>query len=184
MRPATLRVYGAALRSLYDATLGRPEVMRRVPYPRRAPEHVPEILSPAEVAQLLGALRSLKHRARVMTAYGAGLRVNELCALTAEDIDSARMLVRVRDGKGAKDRYVMLRPRLLATLRASWRQRPPRGPYLFPSPRPGQPLSRKAVWHLLRRAARRARKRVTPHTLRHSFATHLLEAGTVTARAI
>ncbi len=180
MRPATLRVYGAALRFLYDATLGRPEVMRRVPYPRRAPEHVPDILSPAEVAQLLGAVRSLKHRAMVMTAYGAGLRVSELCALTAADIDSARMLVRVRDGKGAKDRYVMLSPCLLATLRAYWRQRPPRGPYLFPSPRPGQPLSRKAVWHLLRRAARRARlrKRVTPHTLRHSFATHLLEAGT------
>lgn len=180
MRPATLRVYGAALRFLYDTTLRRPAVMRRIPYPRGGPERLPEVLSPAEVAQLLRAVPSLKHRAMVMAAYGAGLRVSELCALTVADIDSARMLVRVRDGKGAKDRYVMLSPRLLAILRAYWRHRPPRGPYLFPSPRPGQPLSRKAVWHMLRRAARRARlrKRVTPHTLRHCFATHLLEAGT------
>jgi site-specific recombinase XerD len=180
MRPTTLRVYGAALRFLYDTTLERPEVMRRIPYPRGVPARLPDVLSQAEVAHLLAAAPSLKHRAMMMAAYGAGLRVSELCALTAEDIDSARMLVRVRDGKGAKDRYVMLSPRLLATLRAYWRQRPPRGPYLFPSPRPGQPLSRKAVWHMLRRAARRAglRKRVTPHTLRHCFATHLLEAGT------
>jgi site-specific recombinase XerD len=180
MSPATLRVYGAALRFLYDVTLSRPDVVRRVPYPRRVPERLPEILSPTEVAQLLGALRSLKHRAMVMAAYGAGLRVSELCALTAADIDSARMLLRVRAGKGAKDRYVMLSARLLGTLRAYWRQQPPRGEYLFPSPRAGQPVSTKAVWRLLRRAAARAqlRKRVTPHGLRHSFATHLLEAGT------
>jgi site-specific recombinase XerD len=108
MSPATLRVYGAALRFLYHGTLGRPDVVRRVPYPRRVPERLPEILSPAEVEQLLGALRSLKHRAMVMVAYGAGLRVSELCALTATDIDSARMLIRVRAGKGDKDRYVML----------------------------------------------------------------------------
>jgi site-specific recombinase XerD len=177
---STHGVYVAAIHFLYRVTLDRPAVVQRIPYPRRVRERLPEILSPGEVAQLLTAVRLLKHRAMVMVAYGAGLRVSELCALTAADIDSARMLIRVRAGKGDKDRYVMLSTRLLATLRAYWRQRPPHGDYLFPSPRPGQPLSRKAIWHVLRRAAVRARlrKRVTPHLLRHSFATHLLEAGT------
>jgi integrase/recombinase XerD len=177
---STHGVYVAALHFLYRVTLDRPAVVQHIPYPRRARERLPEILSPGEVAQLLTAVRSLKHRAMLMIAYGAGLRVSELCGLVPTDIASQRMLIRVRAGKGDKDRYVMLSPRLLATLRAYWLQRPPHGPYLFPSPRPGQPLSRKAIWHVLRRAARRARlrKRVTPHTLRHCFATHLLEAGT------
>ena len=123
LRPATLRVYGAALRVLYDATLGRPEVLRAIPYPRGVPEHVPTILSPAAVAHLLGAVPSLTHRALGMAAYGAGLRVSERCALTAADIDRARMRMQVREGKGATDRYVMRSPRVLATLRTYWRQR-------------------------------------------------------------
>jgi site-specific recombinase XerD len=154
--------------------------VRRIAYPRRVAESLPEILSPAEVEQLLAAASSLTHRAIMMAAYGAGLRVSEICALTGPDIDSDRMLIRVRAGKGGTDRYVILSERLLASLRAYWRHARPRGSYLFPSPRPGQPLSRKAVWHLLRRAAARAglRKRVTPYLLRHCFATHLLEART------
>ena len=161
-------------------TLDRPGEVRRIPFPRRVRERLPEILSVSEVERLLGAVSRPKHRAMLMVAYGAGLRVSELCALIPTDIDSQRMLIRVRAGKGDKDRYVMLSPRLLATLRAYWRLRPPRGPYLFPSPRPGKALSRMAVFHVVRRAARRAglRKRVNPHMLRHCFATHLLEAGT------
>jgi hypothetical protein len=123
---AALGVYVAALHFLYRVTLDRPDVVQRIRYPRRGRERLPEILSPAEVERLLGAVRSLKHRAMVMVAYGAGLRASELCALTAADIDSERMLIRVRAGKGDKDRYVMLSPRLLDTLRAYWRQRPPR----------------------------------------------------------
>ncbi len=161
-------------------TLDRPWVVRRIPFPRRERERLPEVLSQAEIERLLRAVSRPKHRAMLMVAYGAGLRVSELCALLPTDIDSQRMLIRVRAGKGGKDRYVMLSPRLLATLREYWRLRPPRGPYLFPSPRPGKPLSRMAVFHVVRRAGRRAglRRRVNPHMLRHCFATHLLEAGT------
>lgn len=177
---STHGVYVAAIHFLYRVTLDRSATVRRIPYPRRTSERLPEILSQEEVERLLSAVGRLKHRAMLMVAYGAGLRVSEVCALVPTDIDSQRMLIRVRAGKGDKDRYVMLSTRLLATLREYWRLRPPRETYLFPSPRQGKPLSRMAVWHVVHRAARRARlrKRVTPHTLRHCFATHLLEAGT------
>ena len=177
---STLRVHVAAIYFLYRVTLGHPVAVRRIPYPRRDGERLPEILSVAEVERLLAAVHRPKHRAMLMMLYGAGLRVTEVCALLPADIDSQRMLIRVRAGKGGKDRYVMLSPRLLATLREYWRLRPPRGPHLFTSPRPGKPLSRMAVFRVVRRAARRAGlpKRVNPHLLRHCFATHLLEAGT------
>ncbi len=177
---STQRVYVAAIHFLYRVTLDRAVAVRRIPFPRRDGERLPEILSRCEVERLLGATSRPNHCAMLRILYGAGLRVGEVCALVPEDIDSQRMLIRVRGGKGDKDRYVMLSPRLLATLREYWRVRPPRGPYLFPSPRPDRPLSRMAVFRLVRCAARRAglRKRVNPHMLRHCFATHLLEAGT------
>lgn len=176
---ATQRVHVAAIRFLYEVTLDRPCTVRRIPFPQRDGERLPEILSLAEVERLLCAPSRPNHRAILMTLYGAGLRVSEVCELVPKDIDSERMLIRVRKGKGDKDRYVMLSPTLLATFRAYWRQRPRRGPYLFPSPRPDKPLSRMAVFRLVRRAASRAglQKRVSPHMLRHCFATHLLEAG-------
>ena len=114
---STHRVYVAAIHFLYRVTLDRPGVVRRIPFPRPAGERLPEILSPGEVEQLLGAVSRPKHRAMRMVAYGAGLRVSERCALMPTDIDSQRMLIRVRSGKGDNDRYVMLSPRLLATLR-------------------------------------------------------------------
>jgi site-specific recombinase XerD len=111
----------------------------------------------------------------------AGLRASEICAPCVADIDSERLLIHVRDGKGGKDRYVMLSPRLLTVLREYWRpRRAAPGPYLFAGGTPGQPLSTKAIWHLVHTFVIRCNiaKHVTPHTLRHCFATHVMEAGT------
>lgn len=179
---STYCVYVGALRFFYRVTLRRPatEIEIRLPYARR-PESLPDILSPEEVGRVIAATRSLKARAILMTAYGAGLRVSEICALTPADIDSQRMVIRVRDGKGGHDRYAMLSERLLVTLREYWRALRPTGAYLFPGKKPGEPLSTKAVWYMVRAAVVRAgleKKQVSPHTLRHCFATHLLEAGT------
>jgi len=177
--PSTQSVYAAALRFCCRVTLHRPEVAVGIPRPR-VPQRLPEILSGVEITRLLRVLRRVKHRAIVMTAYGAGLRISEVVGLQRGDIDADRMVLHVRAGKGGHDRIVPLCPRRLAILRAHWQTNRPRGPYLFQGTRPGQPISRKAVWHLMRRGAQRAgiTKRVYPHTLRHSFATHLLEAGT------
>ena len=178
--PSTRRVYLAALRFFYRVTMERPTVVVHIPFPR-VPQPLPDILSPAEIAQRLALTRSLKHRAILMTAYGAGLRVSEICALRVTDIDSPRMVIHIHDAKGGTDRYVMLSPQLLRVLRAYWRQRRAApGPYLFAGGRPGEPLSTKAIWHLVHGLVRRSgiAKHVTPHTLRHCFATHLMEAGT------
>jgi site-specific recombinase XerD len=147
----------------------------------RVPMHVPTVLSGGEVARLIAALTSDKHRALVMLAYGAGLRVSEVCKLRIEDIDPKRMVLRIQGAKRGRERYVMLSPRLLKALRTYWKVSRPSGPYLFP--RRGDPqkvLTRAAVHKAIVHAARRAgiTKRISPHTLRHSFATHLLEAGT------
>ena len=145
----------------------------------KAPRKLPVVLSQAEVARFLGAIDSLKHRAMFSTLYAAGLRASELLGLRPGDIDSQRMLIRVNQGKGRKDRFVMLSPRLLDLLRQYWRAyRPPT--WLFPGPDPERPMTRRGLERLCTELAARAGlgKRVTPHQLRHSFATHLLESGT------
>src|SRR3989442_1302420 len=127
-RSATQVVHAAALRFLYRITLQQPELAARVPRPRR-PQTLPTVLSVQEVGQVLGAITAPKYRALFLTCYGAGLRIGEACALEPTDIDSTRMLLHVRHGKGGHERYVTLSPRLLAALRAYWRQARPRGPY-------------------------------------------------------
>jgi site-specific recombinase XerD len=179
VKPSTYNVYAAALRFLYGCTLDRPEQTAWVGH-MKVKQRLPAILSAQEVERLLGELPSLKLQAMVMAAYGSGLRISEVCNLCVEDIDSHRMVIHVRNGKGDRDRYTMLPQRLLELLRAYWRDTRPPGPELFPGRRQGTVLSRNAVNKALKKATERARinKRVGPHALRHAFATHLLEAGT------
>ena len=150
-------------------------------YPKR-PERLPVILSEEEVARLIESASTSYHRVILMTLYGTGLRREELCRLKVTDVDSQRMVIHVRQGKGNKDRDVTLSPRLLEVLRAYWKWRKPKT-FLFPSPyrSPNErPIDSKTVWYAVREAARRAgiKKKVSPHLLRHSWATHLLERGT------
>lgn len=171
----------AALRFFFVKVLRRPYREIDLVYPKR-PERLPVILSEEEVARLIESAITSYHRVILMTLYGTGLRREELCRLKVTDIDSQRMVVHVRQGKGNKDRDVTLSPRLLEVLRAYWKWRKPKT-YLFPSlyrKRPEQPIDSKTVWHAVREAARRAgiKKKVSPHLLRHSWATHLLERGT------
>lgn len=177
--PSTVNVYAGALRFLYGVTLERPEEMARIPR-MRVPMHVPVVLSGTEIERLLAAIRSERHRVAAMLAYGAGLRVGEVCKLRTDDIDPKRMVLRIRGSKRGRERYVMLSPRLLKEMRAYWKRARPSAPYLFRGRRPGTLLTRAAVHKAIAAAGRRAGlgKRVGPHTLRHSFATHLLEAGT------
>jgi integrase/recombinase XerD len=175
---AGFNVAVCALRFFYGVTLGRTAMVERIPYARKH-RQLPVILSADEMARFFAAVPSLKHRTALMTAYAAGLRVSEVVRLKLADIDSSRMLIRVEQGKGGRDRYIMLSPQLLGVLRAYWREtRPPH--WLFP----GQDESRSLDASVLQWACRNARvaaglgKPVTVHTLRHSFATHLLEAGT------
>jgi len=177
--PATHAMYVAAIKFLYEVTLGRPEVVAGIPYPKR-PKKLPDILSGSQVEGLFAAIRSIKLLAICMTAYGGGLRISEVCELKPEDIDSARMLIHVRDGKGSKDRYVPLSPRLLSTLRQYWKHARPKPPYLFPGRIPGRSITTAAVEKALAKVVARCAfgKRVTPHSLRHGYATHQLEVGT------
>jgi integrase/recombinase XerD len=168
-----------ALRFLYRHTLGRDWAVAHIPFPRQ-PKKLPVVLSQAEVIRFLEAIRTIKFRAVLMTAYAAGLRLSEVTHLQVLDIDSQRMVIRVRQGKGQKDRYVMLSPTLLAVLRLYWRAERP-ATWLFPSKgKPEQPLSHSMVQRACHQAGVDAglTKRVTVRSLRHSFATHLLEAGT------
>jgi site-specific recombinase XerD len=150
-------------------------------YPKR-PERLPVILSEEEVTRLIESASTSYHRVILMTLYGTGLRREELCRLKVTDVDSQRMVIHVRQGKGNRDRDVPLSPRLLEVLRAYWKWRKPTT-YLFPSyytSRQEKPITSHTVWNAVREAARRAgiKKKVSPHLLRHSWATHLLERGT------
>jgi site-specific recombinase XerD len=166
-----------ALRFFFMVTLRRPDVVTDVPFVRE-PRRLPLVLSPGEVARLLEAAPGLKYKAALSVAYGAGLRASEIISLKVEDIDSARMVIRVEQGKGRKDRYVMLSPHLLELLRAWWKAARPRG-WLFPGRDPVQPLTTRQLNRACHAAAQTAEigKPVSLHTLRHSFATHLLADG-------
>jgi site-specific recombinase XerD len=177
--PRTRNVNLAAVRCLLRATVRR-DPSGDVPYAKQE-RSVPEILSGSEVSRLLAAITSSKYGAIFALAYGAGLRVSEIAYLETGDIDSGRMLIHVRVGKTGP-RYVMMSPKVLVALRRYWKEHRPPGPELFPGfhkPRAGTHLSRVAIHRVLRKAARKAGidKRVSPHTLRHCFATHLLESG-------
>lgn len=165
-----------ALRFFYGVTLNRGEIPERIAY-ARMPRKLPAILSPDEVVRFLEAVPSLKARAALTTAYAAGLRVSEVVSLKVGDIDSDRMLIQVRHGKGAKDRTVMLSAQLLDILRTYWRLTRPTD-WLFPGRDEG-PINVTVLHSACRSAAKAAglTKKVSVHTLRHSFATHLLESG-------
>lgn len=178
LAPSSVSIATGALRFLYKVTLKRDWAVDEIPMPKR-PFKLPVILSPEEVDQFLNSIGSIKHRAILMTAYAAGLRVSEATHLKVTDIDSQRMMLRVDQGKGRKDRYVMLSPRLLEVLRTYWKAIRPTL-WLFPGDLPDQPISRDAVGQACQKAHRASgiKKPVTPHSLRHAFATHLLERGT------
>jgi integrase/recombinase XerD len=167
-----------ALRFLMNVTLDRPHLVKHLPFPKR-PRQLPSVLSPEEVARFLDAALPGRDQALFHVAYGCGLRLKELLGLEVRDIDSARMALHIRAGKGQKERLAPLTPRLLGVLRAYWQERRP-ATWLFPGVnKPTQALTGGAVQRICQRTAQRAglTKRVHPHTLRHSFATHLLEAG-------
>ena len=166
-----------ALRFFYGVTLGQTDTVAQIVSSREPVKLVP-VLTPEEVSRFLEAVADLRNRIALMTAYAAGLRVGEVAHLKVAAIDSTRMVIHVEHGKGDRERYAMLSPRLLGVLRAYWRRARP-APWLFPGQEPGTPVSIAALQAACRVARRRAAigKPVTVHTLRHSFATHLLESG-------
>jgi site-specific recombinase XerD len=182
LTPRTVGSHIAALRFFFVKTLRRPHVQVDLPYPK-TPDRLPTVLSREEVERLIDAAKNLLDYTMVMTLYATGARRAELIQLKVEDIDSGRMVIHIRQGKGNRDRDVPLTPKLLQTLREYWRWMKPKT-YLFPGMvhgwRADRPMTPKCVWTAVRDAATSAgiKKRVSPHTLRHSFATHLLENGT------
>ena len=179
--PISLNAAIVGLKFFFDITLDRGELMAKM-QPVRIPQKLPVILSPEEVARLIAATGNLKHQTALSLAYGTGLRASEVVALKVGDIDSQRMTLRVEQGKGRKDRYAMLSPVLLERLRAWWRVARAQGKmldggWLFPGLNPIDQLSPRQLNRAIRAAADAAQidKRVSMHTLRHSFATHLLE---------
>ena len=178
LAPGSLCIIASALRFLYKVTLKRAWADAAIPLPKK-PFKLPVILSREEVARFFESIAGRKHRTILMTAYAAGLRVSEVTRLKITDIDSQRMMIRVEQGKNRKDRYVMLSAQLLEILRAYWQATHPKQ-WLFPGDIPGRPITRGAVADACRKARRVSgiKKPITPHSLRHGFATHLLEGGT------
>ncbi|MBS0494305.1 MAG: site-specific integrase [Proteobacteria bacterium] len=179
--PITLNATIVGLKFFFDVTLGHPELMAKM-QSVRIPRKLPVVLSKEEVARLIAACGHLKHQTALSLAYGAGLRVSEVVSLKVSDIDSKRMTLRVEQGKGSKDRYAMISPILLERLRVWWRVaraqgKMPDGGWLFPGLNPFNPLTARQLNRAIKDAAETAGidKRVSMHTLRHSFATHLLE---------
>jgi integrase/recombinase XerD len=175
----SISVATSALRFLYRVTLKKNWCMAdMIPAPK-VPKKLPVILSPEEVIRFLDCVAMRMHRAILTTCYAAGLRISEAVALTLPAIDSQRMVLRVEQGKGQKDRYVMLSPKLLEILRAWWRIERP-GHWLFPGGTPGQHITTTSVAAMCRKARRISEipKPITPHSMRHAFACHLLESGT------
>jgi site-specific recombinase XerD len=174
---SSCNVAAQGLKFFYRVTLKRSEAQFGIPT-ARAPQKLPQILAREEVARLIDLTANPKHRAMLMTAYGAGLRLNEICHLKVTDIDSARMTIRVEQGKGAKDRYTLLSPRLLAELRRYWAAYRP-SPWLFAGRDPALRVSDTTLQRVYKAAKARAgiTKQGGIHALRHAFATHMLEAG-------
>jgi len=175
VRPPSINGSVAALRFFFTVTLDRPEMVRHLTSVRE-PRKIPAVLSPEEVARLLEAAPGPKYKAALSAAYAAGLRVSEVVSLKVSDIDSERMLLRIEQGKGRKDRFAMLSPQLLELLRNWYRIARP-AVWLFPGRDPMLPLTTRQLARVVHAAANMAKikKRCTPHTLRHCFATHLLE---------
>jgi site-specific recombinase XerD len=168
----------SALRFLFETVLGNRDVALTIPRPRKE-RHLPDVMSPEQVAKILTKPRNLKHRALLMLLYSSGLRVSEIVRLRPGDLDPDRRTVKVRRGKGGKDRYTLLARRAAEAVRI-YRESYGTGPWLFPGARHGRHLTPRSVQRIVQAAARAAgiETKVTPHTLRHSFATHLLESGT------
>jgi integrase/recombinase XerD len=181
LAPRTVKLHVCAIRFFFVKTLKRRYLVEDTPYPK-APRRLPQILSPEDVTRLIEAAHSLSHRTMLMLLYSTGMRNAELRHLQVQDIDSRRMLIHIRHGKGSRDRYVPLSPTLLATLRVYYRWMRPKT-WLFPGTvanwRADKPVTPKILWEACVVAGQRARlrTRVTPHLLRHTYATHLLEAG-------
>ena len=174
----TCRTYVAGIKFLYTTTLNRPEVVDKIKYPKST-QKLPEVFDLSEVKALLSVTENLKHRALLTITYSAGLRVSEVARLRVTDIDSKRMMVRVQQGKGRKDRYSILSKTALECLRQYWRQYRP-AEWLFEGQSADTHIGYTSIRNIFLEAKERAgiRKPASPHTLRHSFATHLIEAGT------
>lgn len=177
-KPSSLVVYRAGLRFLYTFTLRRPGVVEVIPYPKK---HLvaPRILTGSEIQRLLDAMPSSKHRAIFATTYSAGLRISETCSLEVDDIDSARGMIHIRNGKGGKDRFAHLSARLLVELRDYWKKTRPKRPFLFPGQWEDQPIQPRSFGRVLQQTSLKIglKPHATPHQLRHSYATHMLELG-------